>query len=433
MEINSLHIKSGIILAIALGLIVLKRNSNVKGWFGEFGIKLLARLFLDGKEYHLIKNVTLPTEDSTTQIDHIIVSRFGLFVVETKNMKGWILGSENDRQWTQQIYNHKTQFQNPLKQNHRHAKVLEEILGLMPDRIFSLIVFVGESTFKTKMPENVTTARGYTDYIRSKTEPLFGAYEVQEIIEKIEAYRLDPDLETRRAQVKNLEKKYPRKIRQKLRRAKPTSPIYKIAVITAVILVLGGLAKKTFMDRPDQGNQNNGTVTLDRQEVSPEQRELNKIYQYQDAQGKTQYTNVATAPNARLVDENARLTSITLPIEISGNNILIPANLSNKGTEIKTTLVLDQGSSITILPKPTADLIDAEYLGTAAVSGSNGRTVKGEKRKVGYFTVGNMVEPEFIFLAVENTGYNDKGILGMDFIIKHPFSVDEASKVLIFE
>ncbi len=434
MEITSLHIKSGIILTIALIFIVLKKNSYVKGWFGELAVNLLARLFLDKKKYHLIKNVTLPTEDSTTQIDHIIVSRFGIFLVETKNMKGLIYGSEDSGEWTQQIYSRKIQFQNPLRQNYQHTKVLEEILGLRPNRIFSIIVFVGESTFKTEMPDNVTVARGYIDYIKTKQEPLFGEYEVQEIIEKIKAYRLDPGLETRRAQVRNLEKKYPRKIRQKLSRAKPTSAVYKIAVIAAALLILVGVAKKTFIDQPGDGSEAEVTVPFDQREKTPEQRELNKIYQYKDTQGRTRYTNVATTPGAKLVDENAKSMSKSLPIEISGSNILIPVTFGNKGTEMQTKLVFDQGSPITILAIPTADLIGAENLGAAAVTTSKGKTVRGEKRKVDYFLIGDVVEPDFLFLAVAKTaGSDNKGILGMDFMSKHPFDIDAQNKILIFK
>ena len=43
-----------------------------------------ARLFLKERRVPPIKDVTLPTEDGTTQIDHIIVSRYGVFVIETK-------------------------------------------------------------------------------------------------------------------------------------------------------------------------------------------------------------------------------------------------------------------------------------------------------------------------------------------------------------
>ena len=35
----------------------------------------------------------LPADDGgTTQIDHILVSKYGIFVIETKNRKGWIFG-----------------------------------------------------------------------------------------------------------------------------------------------------------------------------------------------------------------------------------------------------------------------------------------------------------------------------------------------------
>ncbi|GAB4354160.1 MAG: hypothetical protein Kow0073_10640 [Immundisolibacter sp.] len=71
------------------------KSSWFKGVVGEFIVNLSAKFLLDKEKYHLVKNVTLPTEDGSIQIDHIIVSEFGVFVVETKNMKGWIFGSQN--------------------------------------------------------------------------------------------------------------------------------------------------------------------------------------------------------------------------------------------------------------------------------------------------------------------------------------------------
>ncbi len=87
-------------------LIELLKSSWFKGVFGEFIVNVLAKLMLDKNEYHLIKNVTLPTPDGTTQIDHVIVSKYGVFVIETKNMKGWIFGSSNQKVWTQKIFKH---------------------------------------------------------------------------------------------------------------------------------------------------------------------------------------------------------------------------------------------------------------------------------------------------------------------------------------
>ncbi len=137
-------------------LVTLAKSAWFKGIFGEFFVNLSAKLFLDKEQYHLIKNVTLPTEDGSTQIDHVIVSKYGVFVVETKNMKGWIFGSPNQKTWTQKIYKHSSKFQNPLHQNYKHVKTLESLLNLEEEQIFSVVVFVGDSTFKTDMPENVT-------------------------------------------------------------------------------------------------------------------------------------------------------------------------------------------------------------------------------------------------------------------------------------
>lgn len=54
---------------------------------------------LDRRIYHDIHNVTVSVKDGTTQIDHVIISRFGIFVVETKNRSGLIYGRERDKNW----------------------------------------------------------------------------------------------------------------------------------------------------------------------------------------------------------------------------------------------------------------------------------------------------------------------------------------------
>lgn len=175
-----------------------------KGIVGEFIVNLSARLFLDKEKYHLIKNVTLPTEDGTTQIDHIIISVYGIFVVETKNMKGWIFGSSNQKTWTQKIYRHSHKFQNPLHQNYKHTQTLAGLLELSDEQIFSVVVFVGDSTFKTEMPENVTYGRGYIRFIQSKTQPVLTPIQVKEIVQKIEAGRLTASFKTDRAHIKHV-------------------------------------------------------------------------------------------------------------------------------------------------------------------------------------------------------------------------------------
>jgi len=181
--------------------------SVFKGWLGEAQGALAHRLFLDNKIYHPINNVTIPTANGSTQIDHVLVSRFGLFVVEAKNMNGWIFGDEHSKQWTQSLYGKKHQFQNPLHQNYRHTKALAEFLGVDHDKLHSVVMFWGEAQFKTQMPPNVMT-EGYATYIQSKQAVLFSDEEVAQLIEALRTGMLPKTWATRKAHIASLQQRH---------------------------------------------------------------------------------------------------------------------------------------------------------------------------------------------------------------------------------
>ena len=191
------------LIPLAVFAIVIK-TAWFKGVVGEFLVNIFAKFFLNKQDYHLIKNVTLPTEDGSTQIDHIIVSKYGVFVVETKNMKGWIFGNEKQKTWTQKIFKTNHKFQNPLHQNYKHLKILEDYLAISIDKFFSLIVFVGDSTFKTKVPDNVVHGIGYIRYIKSKKTVLLSDKDVSSVLEKIQSGRLTSSFKTNREHVRHV-------------------------------------------------------------------------------------------------------------------------------------------------------------------------------------------------------------------------------------
>jgi restriction system protein len=176
-----------------------------KGLFGEWLVKISAKYLLDKEIYHAIHNVTLETPDGTTQIDHVFVSQYGIFVVETKNYTGWIFGSEHQPTWTQKIYKTTNKFQNPLRQNYKHLKALEAALDISIDKLHSVIVFVGGNTFKTDMPANVTYAGGYIRYIKSFTSPVITDAELQKALSLIQTKRLKPSFKTNQEHVKNVQ------------------------------------------------------------------------------------------------------------------------------------------------------------------------------------------------------------------------------------
>lgn len=194
-----------------------------KGMIGEWFINLSIRLFLDKQEYHLLKDVTLPTPQGTTQIDHVIVSRFGVFVIETKNMRGWIFGNPAHKRWTQQIYRSRHSFQNPLHQNYLHVMTLKSLLGLTDHQIHSIICFIGDCTFKTPMPDNVMN-RGLIRYVKGKTTPVLTPADVTRVIDSIAQGRLAANWQTHRQHVAQLRERHQASPNSALC-ANPTPPV----------------------------------------------------------------------------------------------------------------------------------------------------------------------------------------------------------------
>ena len=142
-------------------------------------------------DYHLLNHVTLRLGDETTQIDHVLVSRFGVFVIETKDYKGWIFAGPRDRFWTQVLYRAKFRFQNPIRQNHRHVLAIRELLEFLPaDVIHSAVVFTGRAEFKTNIPDGVFTLAGFLAYLESQVAEAMSINRVQFCVGRLETARL---------------------------------------------------------------------------------------------------------------------------------------------------------------------------------------------------------------------------------------------------
>ena len=186
-------------------------KAPIKGKLGETLVQAGAAVMLPSSVYRQFHDVTLSTGDGTAQIDHVFVSVFGVFVVETKNMSGWVFGSEQDRIWTQVFPGgRKVRFQNPLRQNFGHVRALEGALaglGLPRGAVKSVVVFVGDAELKREMPENVTVGPGVARYIRSFRARVLSESQVVEICEAIESKRMEPSWETNRQHVRNVRRK----------------------------------------------------------------------------------------------------------------------------------------------------------------------------------------------------------------------------------
>lgn len=134
---------------------------------GEEGENLVASFLDKDSSYHrLINNLILLGENNVShQIDHILIRNNGIFVIETKNYYGEIIGNEDDSFWTRSYFvkgkRKSVSFHNPLKQNKSHIKAIKKVIGnSFP--IYCFVVFTqnnaeGIDLFNVCGPESLLT------------------------------------------------------------------------------------------------------------------------------------------------------------------------------------------------------------------------------------------------------------------------------------
>lgn len=147
-----------IVILLVVWKVWISKPENI----GKMGEKHVARK-LDwlSKEYITLNDVLLPTRYGTTQIDHIVVSPYAIFVIETKNYKGWIFGHQDSEEWTQSLLGKKRiwgwsseqhKFRNPIRQNLAHFRAVKDVLKDVGNFIIIPIV-----VFSDRADLNITT------------------------------------------------------------------------------------------------------------------------------------------------------------------------------------------------------------------------------------------------------------------------------------
>ncbi len=157
---------SGLIVLLA---ILLRKNgitrSNIRGNVGEWQVANVLRQ-LNPEQFVVLNDImfekqqTAANEIATTQIDHIVVSIYGIFVIETKNYAGKIYGTEKSTKWQYYSHGNKYEFYNPLRQNYKHTKTLQDLLmrnaqaiGIMGADflIYPIVAFSGNAEIRVQV------------------------------------------------------------------------------------------------------------------------------------------------------------------------------------------------------------------------------------------------------------------------------------------
>lgn len=157
---------------------------------GEMGEYLVASRLRETRSEakKIINNIVIKTSDGrTSQIDHILINEFGIFVVETKNYSGNVYGGLTHQNWLQYVGNRKESFYNPVMQNETHIKRLREVLcieHLYQYKIYSIVVFVQNNANKIDIA-NVINLSDLIPYINSFNVKTMTTNEIESIYHQL--------------------------------------------------------------------------------------------------------------------------------------------------------------------------------------------------------------------------------------------------------
>ncbi len=150
------------------------------GEAGERGVSEELRRLSTQYDFEFLDDLYIQVAGHTTQLDHVLVDRFGFLVIETKVRNALIRGSQDAKKWTACYHSGaKKSFQNPLDQNRTHKSLLRSALAgvgfeVAPDFLKSAIVFVDANLIGLELDAlkkaQVVTLDGLSELLKGRQE-----------------------------------------------------------------------------------------------------------------------------------------------------------------------------------------------------------------------------------------------------------------------
>ncbi len=142
-------------------------------------------------KYIIMDNLLLKYKDYTHQIDYLILSRYGIFVIEMKNYSGTIIGDEYKDNWLNIMGKKKHYFLNPIYQNHGHIKVLESLFKLNGDIYRPIVCFSDKVDIQVTSKKDIVDLDNLVNCIEKykKVVNYYNIDELKEIIDNLDLHK----------------------------------------------------------------------------------------------------------------------------------------------------------------------------------------------------------------------------------------------------
>jgi hypothetical protein len=173
-------------------LIVYLSSPRFRGEIAETRVRRLLASGLEKSRYTVLNNVDIPFSGGSLHLDHIVVSRFGLFVIESEYVRGKVSGGEFQERWKASRFGRSTRFDNPVHRNAVQVQALQKLLKMPASKFHPITVLVGHSSAENSMPVSVVPAENLVAWIRKNNRQIIEGEQADELIRTIGEVRFQP-------------------------------------------------------------------------------------------------------------------------------------------------------------------------------------------------------------------------------------------------
>ena len=171
-------------------LIAYLSSPRFRGDIAESRVRRLLATGLEGNLYTVFNGLVLPSGGGTVPVDHVVVSKFGIFVIESDYVRGWVSGGEFQPRWRGASLGRTHPFDNPMHRNRLQVEALQRLLDYPGMAFRPIVVLAGHKGFKTPMPDNVVPPERLLAYMRKQARQRLSAEQADSATRAIDQWRL---------------------------------------------------------------------------------------------------------------------------------------------------------------------------------------------------------------------------------------------------
>ncbi|MBE6612750.1 MAG: NERD domain-containing protein [Ruminococcaceae bacterium] len=163
---------AAVVFVLIVKIQTASRRRRIEGYGRESEQRIDALLRKNFTDNAVMSGVYLPylrsKDGKHAEIDHLVINRSGVYVIEVKSHNGFIR-CPDEKMWWQTYNDKKISFYNPIRQNHTHTKIVSEILrseGQYNVPVYSVVVFTSRRVTFSEKHDNVIGGDQLVPYIR---------------------------------------------------------------------------------------------------------------------------------------------------------------------------------------------------------------------------------------------------------------------------